>query len=389
MIAVLAALQASALLLLVVRLLPGRTRRPPVAPLPGGVPGPSVSVVLATLNEARRIGPCLEGLARQGAPLAEVLVVDSHSRDGTGALVDAMAARDARFRLVHDPPLPPGWVGKVWALQHGLSQATGDWVLGIDADTEPQPGMVAAVVSAAEALGYDVVSFSPRFADMTAAEQWVQPSMLLTLVYRFGAAGMSAPPPDRVMANGQCFLARRDLLLANGGYEAARQSWADDVTLARTLARRGARVGFLDGSRLYKVRAYDSLAHMWREWGRSFDLSDATSRARQWVDVASIVLMQGLPWAVLVAVLGGALRVDTPAELVLWRSAQAVLGIRVAMLLALWGSYERRTLGFWLSPLSDPLAAWRLVLSTLRRPRAWRGRTFALGAPGDGPSGGA
>ena len=39
------------------------------------------------------------------------------------------------------------------------------------------------------AEGRDVVSFAPRFAGMTAAEQWLQPSMLLTLVYRFGAAG--------------------------------------------------------------------------------------------------------------------------------------------------------------------------------------------------------
>lgn len=376
----LAALQGAALLLLIVRLLPGRSRRPPVPPLPEGFEGTSVSVVVATLNEARRIGPCLAGLERQGAPLCEVIVVDSHSSDGTPALVQAVASRDARFRVVNDPPLPSGWVGKVWALQHGLREATGEWVLGIDADTEPQPGMVAAVVHAAQEHGYDVVSFAPRFADMTAGEQWLQPSMLLTLVYRFGAAGMTEPPPDRVMANGQCFLARREVLLANGGYEAARQSWADDVTLSRTLASRGVRVGFLDGSRLYRVRAYESLTHMWREWGRSFDLSDATTRARQWFDVAYIVLAQGLPWLVLLAFALGVVARESTAGLALLRVNLVLVAIRLAMLGALFGSYEQRSIGFWLSPLSDPVAAWRLVLSSARRPRAWRGRTFTLGA---------
>jgi dolichol-phosphate mannosyltransferase len=336
-------------------------------------------VVVATLNEARRIGPCLAGLERQGEPLREVIVVDSHSKDGTAELVHAVAARDPRFRLVNDPPLPAGWVGKVWALQHGLGEATSDWVLGIDADTEPQPGMVAAVVHAAKSLRYDVVSFAPQFADMTAAEQWLQPSMLLTLVYRFGAAGMTEPPPDRVMANGQCFLARREVLLAHGGYEVSRQSWADDVTLARSLASRGVRVGFLDGSRLYKVRAYDSLGHMWREWGRSFDLSDATTRAGQWFDVAFVVLAQGLPWLVLLAFAMPAATHQTVAGLALLRINLALVAIRIAMLGALRGSYERRSVGFWLSPLSDPVAAWRLVLSTARRPKAWRGRSFALG----------
>jgi len=382
-IVVLAALQGLALLLVIVRLLPGRRRRPPVAPVPEGLEGSSVSVVVATLNEARRIGPCLAGLAKQGAPLREVIVVDSHSKDATPAMVEEIAARDRRFRLVNDPPLPTGWVGKVWALQHGLGEATSEWVLGIDADTEPQPGMVAAVVQAAQAMRYDVVSFAPQFADMTSAEQWLQPSMLLTLGYRFGAAGMADPPPDRVMANGQCFLARREVLLANGGYEVSRQSWADDVTLARWLASRGVRVGFLDGSRLYKVRAYDSLGHMWREWGRSFDLSDATTRVRQWFDVLYIALAQGMPWLVLLAFALGALSAQTPAGLVLLRLNQTLVAIRVLMLLALWGSYERRSMGFWLSPLADPVAAWRLILSTVRRPKGWRGRTFTLGSAPD------
>ncbi|MBK6487769.1 MAG: glycosyltransferase [Gemmatimonadetes bacterium] len=343
--------------------------------------GSSVSVVLPTRNEAHRMSPCLEGLHAQGAPLQEVLVVDSGSTDGTVELVGEVSARDGRFRLLHDAPLPAGWVGKVWALQCGLREATSEWVLGVDADTQPRPGMVAAVVQAAESLGYDVVSFSPQFAEMSTAEQWLQPSMLITLVYRFGAAGVTDPQPDRVMANGQCFLARRAVLEAHGGYEIARQSWADDVTLARALAVRGVRVGFLDGSRLYRVRAYASAGQMWREWGRSFDLSDATTRGRQWLDVAFIVLVQGAPWLVLLAFALGLLRVDSVASLTLLRTNQALVVVRTLMLLALWGSYERRSMGFWLSPLSDPLAAWRLVLSTARRPRGWRGRTFALGAP--------
>jgi len=384
-----AALQVAALVTVMARLVAGRHRRAPVAPAGADDGPPRVSVVVATLNEARRLSPCLEGLSRQGGSLAEVIVVDSHSTDGTQALVGAVAGRDARFRLVSDPPLPPGWVGKVWALQHGLDLARGEWVLGVDADTQPSPGMVSAVVSAAESFGYDVVSFSPRFAGMTAAEQWLQPSMLLTLVYRFGAAGDGTTPPHRVMANGQCFLARRRVLEAHGGYTLASRSWADDVTLARALAGRGVSVGFLDGSRLYSVRSYEGLGQMWREWGRSFDVRDASTGARHWLDVAMIVLSQGLPLPVLAAWSVGALGVSgIGAALVVFTSAVFVL-VRVLMLLALRPSYERVTPGFWLSPLSDPVAALRLLVSSVRRPRRWRGRTYALeasGAPGSTPT---
>src|SRR6185503_14651794 len=101
-------------------------------------------------------------------------------------------------------------------------------------------------------------------------------------------------------ANGQCFLARRDTLLRHGGYAPARASFADDVTLARHLARRGERVGFLDGSRLYRVRSYRSASEMLREWGRSLDLRQATSAVRQWNDIIQLTAVQGVPVLVLI-----------------------------------------------------------------------------------------
>ena len=240
--------QTAALLIVMSRLAPGRTRRPPAQPVLVPRTDTTVSVIVATLNEARRIQPCLDGLMAQTDPLLEVLVVDSRSVDGTRELVEAAMARDPRIRFITDDPLPSGWVGKVWALETGRLQARGEWVLGIDADTVPAQGLVGAVVAAAERDALDVASFSPRFMEQSAGERFVQPAMLVTLVYRCGASGATPPPPDRVLANGQCFLVRRALLDREGGYAPARASFSDDVTLARHLATRGARVG-CDGTR--------------------------------------------------------------------------------------------------------------------------------------------
>lgn len=378
MIVLVALLEFVALLVLMARLSSGRNRRPAAAPMLKVNPQNKgvVSVILPTFNEASRVALCLEGLAKQGASVREIIVVDSGSTDGTRELVESAKAKDPRFRLERDAPLPPGWVGKVWALQHGLSVAGGSWVLGVDADTVPKEGMVDAVLSEATEAGFDVVSFSPRFAGMSLLEQWLQPSMLLTLVYRSGAAGGPRQSAESMLANGQCFLARREVLERHGGYELARSSWADDVALARELARRGAVVGFLDGSRLYDVRAYASAGQMWKEWGRSFDLADASNRWRHWLDVAFLFLVQVLPWAVIVLFFTGLLSEDGIWRSILLGVAGMILAIRVLMLLALAPSYEKRTAGFWLSPLSDALAWVRLVASTLVRPRAWRGREF-------------
>ena len=376
--------QLPLLLLLLARLMPGRTRRPPISPRLTPRTDTTVTVVVATLNEAKRIGPCLAGLMAQTEPMLEVLIVDSRSTDGTRELVESAAARDPRIRLVTDDPLPAGWVGKVWALETGLRQAKGAWVLGIDADTVPAPGLIGAVVDAVEQDGYDVASFSPQFRDQTSAERFVQPAMLVTLVYRCGAAGATQPPPDRVLANGQCFLARRALLEQHGGYAPARASFCDDVTLARHLAAHGARVGFLDGSKIIQVSAYVSLAEMWREWGRSFDLKDATPSWRRWIDVALVWSAQALPLPLLIVVATllrslGWSAADNPDALLL-KALLLVNGIalymRLMLLVALRGSYAERGWPFWLSWLSDIAAAWRLTLSTARTPTRWRGRQY-------------
>lgn len=384
---VVVAAQSLLLWALVFRLLPGRTRNPPVEPLLTPSAHTTVTAIVTTLNEAERLGPCLDGLMQQGAPLHEILVVDSRSSDGTPQIVLDAARRDARVRLITDDPLPAQWIGKVWALETGRRVATGDWVLGIDADTRPLPGMVPAVVAAAESLALDVVSFAPRFAGQTAAERFVQPAMLLTLVYRCGVAGAEPSSADRLLANGQCFLARRETLERHGGYAPARASFCDDVTLARHLASRGVRVGFLDGSRVIDVCAYTSLRAMWREWGRSFDLKDATPWARRWFDVALVWSTQALPLPVLLLLLvSGALAPATgvavpPAVPALVLVNTVALTVRMLMLFALRGSYAVRGWPYWTSFLSDIGAAVRLTMSTVRTPRQWRGRSYAAFEP--------
>ena len=377
MLLTLAVLQSVLAGTLMFRLMGGRTRRPPEAPLPHGREGDGLTMVVATLNEATRIGPCLRGLEAQGAPVREILVVDSGSTDGTRKLVAAAAQRDPRIRLLTDPPLPTGWIGKAWALQHGTEQASQPWVLGMDADTEAVPGCAAAVLAAAQREGFEAVSFAPRFDGQSVAERWLQPALLVTLIFRSGAVGDPRVKPERVIANGQCFLLKREVLLAHGGYAPVKDSFAEDVSLVRHLARAGVSVGFLDGSRLYAVRSYTGIAQMWREWGRSLDLKDATSKARQAFDTIFVALAQGVQWplALGLAVTWPSIPAS-PTRTVLGVSTGILLGIRWMLLFALRGSYARRGITWWLSPFADPVAAVRLVISSLRRPKQWRSRTY-------------
>ncbi|MEG4804726.1 glycosyltransferase family 2 protein [Microcoleus sp. ARI1-B5] len=379
-------LQLPAAAILMSRLIKGPSRIPPLEP-----DSPTLDLlgactaVVPTLNEADRISPCLEGLSRQSYELREVVVVDSYSVDGTGDLVKAAAQKDPRFRLINDDPLPAGWVGRPWALNWGFlaSSEKCEWILGIDADTQPHPGLIASLLKTAAAGNYDLISLSPQFILKYPGELWLQPALLMTLVYRFGPTGTGPDVPERVMANGQCFLCKREVLVALGGYEVAKGSFCDDVTLARYAAAKGFKVGFLDGAKVLKVRMYEGAIETWNEWGRSLDLKDAASGAQIWGDLWLLLAVQGLPVPI---VLWYLLSGSVPAVAVfphfwLWGLNVFLVAVRSALCLAIAPSYDRTQASgkwlFWLSPLADPLAFLRILISALNQPTQWRGRKYS------------
>lgn len=98
------------------------------APLRPPVP---VSIIVCTRNGRERIAACLDALAAQCGPRAELLVVDDGSTDGTA---DFLAARRPEVRLLR---LEPG--GLSAARNAGASAARGAWLVFTDDDCEPDP----------------------------------------------------------------------------------------------------------------------------------------------------------------------------------------------------------------------------------------------------------
>jgi len=351
------------------RLARGAPRGRPLVPEPETRLARTVSVVIPARNEALRIGPALAALAAD-PQVDEVVVVDDQSSDATADVAGAAGAM-----VVAGHPLPAGWVGKPWALQQGAEAATGTWLVTVDADVEPRPGFVAALVAALEREGLDHLSAGGRFVCATPGSRLLHPAMLATLVYRFGPPGAGLRPrPDRLQANGQCTVTRRAALLAAGGWYPVAGHLTDDVALARHLSRHGWRVGFADGTRLFDVRMHDDAAGVWRDWGRSLPMPDVTRWPWQVADLAVVWVAQALPLPRLLGRRGDRLDV-------------ALLAARFGLLVATASAYRRRGLAWWLSPLADLAVAARLTAGALRPGRTWRGRTYPVSPPPPGSGG--
>lgn len=347
----------------------GGTPLEPAAPPPPG----TIAVVVPVLNEERRLGGALAALARCGAEVGEIVVVDGGSSDGTRGVVAAASARDRRIRFVDAAPAPPGWNGKAWNLEVGARATGAPWIATIDADVRATARVLGDALARARAGGLAALSVATRQELPDRGAAVLHPAFLTTLVYRAGLPNAVARDLDEVQANGQLFLARRDALAAADAFRAARNSLCEDVTIARALAADGGRIGFYEGAAV--VRMHDSWRDCALNWPRSLTLRDGSLPPwRLALSLAELALAQALPIPTLLALI--ALRRRVPLSVTVTACVLALVAMRIGVLAGTRRAYVRPSPAYWLSPLADIPAVALLIASALRRTHRWRGRVL-------------
>lgn len=111
----------------------------------------SLSAIVITMNEASRVRACLSSIAGW---VNEIVVLDSGSTDDTVTI-----AREYTDRVsVTD------WPGFGPQKQRALEQASGDWILSVDAD-EVVPDRLRSEIVSTLGTGPDAMAFSIRRLD--------------------------------------------------------------------------------------------------------------------------------------------------------------------------------------------------------------------------------
>jgi chlorobactene glucosyltransferase len=256
----------------VVTLLRARRSRSLSAESPVAPPdAPLVSIVIPARNEARGIARCVDSALAADYPRLEVIVVDDHSTDGTGAIVQKIARRDARLRVTTPPALPEGWFGKQWACTAGAAIARGEILGFLDADTWQAPDLVPRVVNAMRNRGSDFLTVAGTQEMGGLWERLLQPQIFTVLLARFGgteSVNESHRAADKI-ANGQCLFMRRDAYDAVGGHASVREKVAEDLALAQRFFRMGRRTTVILGLEQLSTRMYTSLPELAAGWGKN------------------------------------------------------------------------------------------------------------------------
>jgi hopene-associated glycosyltransferase HpnB len=315
-----------------------------------------VTALVPARDEAALIGQTIAGLGRQGRGL-RVVVVDDRSADGTGDA--ARAAGGVDCTVVEGAPLPPGWVGKLWALEQGRAQVRTPLTLLVDADIELRPGMVAALLHQLQTDDRALVSLMAALEMRSGWEKLLVPAFVyfFKLLYPFRLS--NAPRGIVAAAAGGCVLVDSATLSRIGGFSALRGALIDDCALARHVKDAGGRtwIGLTHG--VVSHRPMQSLGDIWRMVSRS-----AYAQLRH-----SVLLL-----AVCTALLGVAFWIP-PAGLLAGDARVRLLGL-VAMV-AMFASYLPTLVFYRRSPLwalALPLTGTLYLLMTLSSAlRHWRG----------------
>ena len=357
---------------------------------PAGPPAdpPLVSILIPARNEERNIKACAGSLLEQDYPNCEVFVLDDHSEDETGVIVERLIAaasiKNPRLRatLLRGETLPEGWTGKNWAC-HQLSQAArGQFFFFTDADTAHAPGTVTAAVAYALRNRAGLVSAWPRLETGTLGEKLIIPVIVL--------AGFAFCPlwlqrwlqhrPERTrgydvsgmgVANGQFMFFARETYERIGGHEALRSHVVEDVSLGRLVAAR-----IPDGERLFncealgfsRVRMYRSFRETWEGFTKNIRAAFDENGAGFWIGGFAIGVIFIGPFVEIFRV---------PAKL-RWVAA-AEVGIIFAIRVLLAARFRTN----WLSVLLHPIGMLLMLLIAINSWRhstgkgvAWKGRIY-------------
>ena len=352
------------------------SNRPNLSDVPPAA-GPLVSVIVPARNESVAIETVVRSVLASTYQPLELLVLDDRSTDETAAIVERLAAEDARLRLVPGEPLPEGWYGKPWACLQGYRAARGDLLLFTDADTRHGPELLARAVGALRAERADLVTVAPRQRCETFWERLVMPQIWLLLGVRYHPSRVNRARRERdVIANGQFILMPRESYEAVGTHEVVRHEVAEDLALAQAFHRAGRRIHFAFAERLMETRMYHSLPHLVEGWSKNVYLGGRRSFPQEPVLRALVPVMllaAFLFWLVPPAVLAvtGATAGLGPA---------AVVATALSALFWMLISYGMKIPPWYglLYPIGALVALYIGARSTWRGARRveWRGRVY-------------
>jgi len=228
---------------------------------------PRVVAIVPARNEAETVSRAIASLAKQDYPGEFfTILVDDHSDDGTADLARKAADEcnaSGRISIHLASELPPGWTGKVWAMNEGIAAAAErapDYFWLTDADITHAPDTLRRLVCQGERDSLDLASLLAYLRVKTFPERLLIPAFLYFFLTVYPPNWVIDPKSRAAAAAGGCILLRRSALERIGGMTAVRSEVIEDCALARAVKQSGGKIRLGLTRSSVSLRGYDSFA---------------------------------------------------------------------------------------------------------------------------------
>jgi hopene-associated glycosyltransferase HpnB len=216
-------------------------------------------------------------------------------------------------------PLAPGWTGKLWALNEGISAASEkgvEFLWFTDADIEHAPDTLLRLVFRAEKNSLDLVSLMVLLQAVTFAERLLIPPFLYFFLLLYPPRWIADPNAATAGAAGGCILLRRNALAPIGGIASIRGEVIDDCALAHAVKKNGGKIWMGLTRTSVSLRSYGTFAEIRDVIARTAFAQLRYSSVLLAVALAGLFATFLLPWIIFFAYPGEAwLLVDTAIAL--------------------------------------------------------------------------
>ncbi len=217
---------------------------------------PSISIIVPARDEAAAIEEALRRMLSLDYPDYEVIAINDRSTDGTGAIMDRVAAEvGAQLQVVHLTELPAGWLGKNHAMSVGASRSRGEFILFTDGDVMFDPLVLRRSLTVVEDRALDHLVLLPNVVTTTFWEA--------ALINYFCVMLMAATRFPLVrwkwfkqayLGVGAFNLLRRTAYESIGRFQTLQLEVADDVMLGRLVKQQGLNQDVYGGQQNLSVR---------------------------------------------------------------------------------------------------------------------------------------
>lgn len=224
---------------------------------------PKVSIIVPIHNEAQHLEQALSSLCASNYSDFEIIAVNDRSDDNSVEILNRLKIKFDFLQIITITDVPEDWLGKTHALQKGIEQSMGDYILLTDADVIFSPLLLKKAIAYMQKFELAHLTLSPHLIMNSFSMKWFMPFQLLIMVFATAPWRANSKNVRSAIGIGAFNCVTRDAFNQIGFMKGLALNPIDDVGLARHLKRKGFKQGFANAQGLLQLEWYGDLKQIY------------------------------------------------------------------------------------------------------------------------------